>query len=348
MWTPLSEAIDAWLADPEDETLRTNVATQLVEYERLANLTEIEFNRSRTRTLTDFANTSNQIPLAFGLVTLAMIAVLTAVLFGVYRYIRQVNEAEAARQASQQKDQFLAVMSHELRTPLNAIIGFLGILKMGGNLPEKQLHMVERSRANAERLLTLIDDILDISKIESGRFEIHLEEVAPRDLIARWQTQNEVLASQKGVDFKVSIDTTLPESLCADADALTKIVTNLLSNAFKFTAEGSVNLHTYATKDSWVIEVSDTGIGIPVDKHDAIFESFRQVDGSTRRAYGGTGLGLSIVKQLTRLLNGEIVLTSEPDKGSRFAITLPIVLPHKSEENSTTMAAQMTEAVKEA
>jgi signal transduction histidine kinase len=219
---------------------------------------------------------------------------------------------------------------------------------MGGNLPEKQLHMVERSRANAERLLTLIDDILDISKIESGRFEIHLEEVAPRDLIARWQSQNEVLASQKGVDFKVSIDTTLPESLCADADVLTKIVTNLLSNAFKFTAEGSVNLHTYATKDSWVIEVSDTGIGIPVDKHDAIFESFRQVDGSTRRAYGGTGLGLSIVKQLTRLLNGEIVLTSEPGKGSRFAITLPIVLPHKSEENSTTMAAQMTEAVKEA
>jgi signal transduction histidine kinase len=336
MWMDIREDIAAWLADPSNATLRDSVSTQLIEFERLANQTEIEFNRSRTLTLTDFANTSRQIPIAFGAATLAMISVLIAVLFGVYRYIREVNAAEAARLASQQKDQFLAVMSHELRTPLNAIIGFLGILKMGGNLAEKQLHMVERSRANAERLLTLIDDVLDISKIEAGRFEINLETVAPRELLVRWQSHTEVLASEKGVEFKVDIDPTLPERLSIDSDALTKIVTNLLSNAFKFTAEGTVKLHTRATASQWIIEVRDTGIGIPADKHEQIFESFRQVDGSTRRAYGGTGLGLSIVRQLTQLLNGQITVESEPDKGSCFTVKLPLILPPIEQDDSGT------------
>ena len=340
MWTDIRVDIEAWLADPGNATLRDSVSTQLIEFERLANQTEIEFNRSRTRTLTNFANTSRQIPIAFGAATLAMISVLIAVLFGVYRYIREVNAAEAARLASQQKDQFLAVMSHELRTPLNAIIGFLGILKMGGNMAEKQLHMVERSRANAERLLTLIDDVLDISKIEAGRFEINLETIAPRDLVTRWQSQTEVLASEKGVQFKVDIDPTLPEHLRADSDALTKIVTNLLSNAFKFTAQGTVKLHTRATASQWIIEVSDTGIGIPADKHEQIFESFRQVDGSTRRAYGGTGLGLSIVKQLTLLLNGQITVESEPDKGSCFTVKLPLILPPIEQDNSVTQVRE--------
>jgi signal transduction histidine kinase len=342
MWGNISPNIGAWLANPDDEALRNQITTQLIEFERLANSTEIEFNRSRTFTLTEFANISRQIPISFGFATIAMIAMLIAVLFGVYRYVRQINEAEAARQASQQKDQFLAVMSHELRTPLNAIIGFLGILKMSGNLPEKELHMVDRSRANAERLLMLIDDILDISKIASGHFEIHMEDIAPRDLFVRWQSQTDVLASQKGIDFKVDLDPTLPERLNADSDVLSKIVTNLLSNAFKFTSDGIVNLHSYATEDSWVIEVTDTGIGIPQDKHEEIFESFRQVDGSTRRAYGGTGLGLSIVKQLTQLLNGQIVLKSELGKGSSFTVILPIVTSIRSQENSSETAVPDT------
>jgi signal transduction histidine kinase len=171
--------------------------------------------------------------------------------------------------------------------------------------------------------------------MESGRFEIHLEDVAPRDLFARWQSQNEILASQKKLTFTVDVDSSLPKRISADADVLTKIVTNLLSNAFKFTEKGSVNLRTHATKDNWIIEVHDTGIGIPADKNETVFESFRQVDGSTRRAYGGTGLGLSIVKQLAQLLNGDVVLQSELGKGSHFTVTLPLILPDESPEELT-------------
>jgi signal transduction histidine kinase len=332
MWVAIDTAIQAWLANPQDADLRNSVSTQLIEFERLANTTEIEFNRSRTFTLTEFANSSRQIPVTFGIATIALLALISAVLFGVYRYIKEVQEAEAVRQSSQFKDQFLAVMSHELRTPLNAIIGFLGIMKMSGSMSEKQLHMVDRSRANAERLLTLIDDILDISKIEAGRFEINPENVELRELFSRWKSQTEVLASQKGIDFKLTVDELLPEQIYVDADALTKIVTNLLSNAFKFTAQGSVKLEVRAAADRWKIEVSDTGIGIPADKHEQVFESFRQVDSSTRRAYGGTGLGLSIVKQLTNLLKGTIELHSEPGKGSRFTVILPLVLPEAAAE----------------
>jgi signal transduction histidine kinase len=343
LWETINGDVEAWLADPQDAELRDTVSTALIEFEREANAAEIEFNRSRTLTLTEFANASRQIPLTFGVATIALLALISAVLFGVYRYIREVQEAEAARQSSQFKDQFLAVMSHELRTPLNAIIGFLGIMKMSGSMSEKQLHMVDRSRSNAERLLTLIDDILDISKIEAGRFEINPENVELRELFARWKSQTEILAAQKGVDFKLNIDELLPQKIYVDADVLTKIVTNLLSNAFKFTAQGSVNLTVRAAADRWKIEVSDTGIGIPADKHEQIFESFRQVDSSTRRAYGGTGLGLSIVKQLTNLLKGEIEVSSEPGKGSRFTVILPLVLPEAAADVADTNANEVQE-----
>jgi signal transduction histidine kinase len=339
MWNGLSPQIEAWIADPSNRELRATVTNQVIEFERLANITEIEFNRSRTATLVNFAAASRQIPATFGIAAASLLALVLAILFGFYRYIRQVQAAEAARQSSQFKDQFLAVMSHELRTPLNAIIGFLGILKMTGGLQDRSLHMVERSQANAERLLTLIDDILDMSKIEAGRFEIHPEAIAPKELSARWKAQMEILAGQKGLKFNLRVDSTLPNHIYTDPDALTKIVTNLLSNAFKFTKEGEVNLDIAASGKEWTIRVADTGIGIPEEKQETIFESFRQVDNSTRRAYGGTGLGLSIVKQLTNLLNGQIVVQSQVGVGTTFVVTLPLVVPE-------TVANSVVEAVK--
>src|SRR5262249_32773942 len=142
-----------------------------------------------------------------------------------------------------------------------------------------------------------------------------------------WESQMDVLAKQKGVDFIVEVDKNLPERVLVDEDAITKIVTNLMSNAFKFTEKGSVSLKMSNQAGKWVIEVKDTGVGIPAHMHHPIFEAFRQVDGSSRRAYGGTGLGLSIVERLCKALNGTIRLDSTMGVGSTFTVTLPLVLP---------------------
>lgn len=324
LWNAVYPKVDTLLTNLNDECLRNEIIAQLHELELLANSTEIDYSRAQTVTLADFATTSRQIPITFASVTVTLLAVLVAVLIGLYVYIRQIQRAEAARQSSMFKDQFLAVMSHELRTPLNAIIGFLGIIKMGSGLPEKTVYMIDRVRDNAERLLTLINDILDLSKIEAQRFEIHNELVSLKNLMAIWKGQNEVLALPKGLKFSAEIDPKFPDAIYADADALTKIVVNLLSNAFKFTKKGEVSLNIRMLDSSWELRVTDTGIGIAEDKQKLIFESFRQVDSSTRRSYGGTGLGLSIVRSLTHLMKGSVILKSEPGVGTTFIVTLPI------------------------
>jgi len=198
-------------------------------------------------------------------------------------------------------------------------------MKMKGELSERNLHMVERSQINAAHLLSLINDILDISKIEAGKFELVVDAVSPRTLIQRWQAQMEILARQKGLDFQVRVDSSLPETVYIDEEAVTKIATNLLSNAFKFTEKGVVALDAKrANADEWVLVVSDSGIGIPNEAKAYIFESFRQVDGSVRRAYGGTGLGLSIVQRLCKQMGGSIQVESAVGRGSTFTVRLPL------------------------
>jgi signal transduction histidine kinase len=229
-----------------------------------------------------------------------------------------------AREASRLKDEFLAVMSHELRTPLNAIIGFQGILLMKEQLTERATHMLERAQSNAERLLALISDILDISRIESGRLQLTPVDVQIADVVESWRAQMSVLAEEKGLDFSVHVDSSMPATIWADEDALTKIVTNLLGNAFKFTQEGGVTLDLKRSNGHCIIEVSDTGIGIPTHMYEIIFERFRQVDSSSTRRYGGSGLGLAIVNNLCKAMNGTVTVQSEPDKGSTFTVTLPI------------------------
>ncbi len=234
-----------------------------------------------------------------------------------------------AREASRLKDEFLAVMSHELRTPLNAIIGFTGILTLTKNLEPNVEHKIRRIRANGERLLALINDILDISRIESGRMQLTFTPIAIRPLIETLDAQMIVLAEEKGLAFKVHIDEAVPQLIEIDQDAITKIATNLLSNAFKFTEKGEVNLNLHwQEKDSQlVIEVIDTGIGIPAHMSEIIFETFRQVDGSSTRKYGGSGLGLSIVRHLCSTMNGTVQVSSVVDGGSTFTVTLPVHVP---------------------
>jgi len=240
------------------------------------------------------------------------------------------DEAIAAKEIAQEnnrlKSEFLSTMSHELRTPLNAIEGFTGIMLggMGVDLDMKSRGMVERISTNSKRLVDLVNDFLDLSRIESGRMELVEVPFSPSDLVDKWRRQLGVLADQKNLMFSINVDPALPSRLLGDDDALSKIGQNLLSNAFKFTEQGRVTLDLKRTGNTWQIIVSDTGIGIPPHAHEYIFQEFRQVDGSSTRKYGGTGLGLAIAQKLVRLMGGTIQLDSQLGEGSTFIVTLPL------------------------
>jgi len=233
---------------------------------------------------------------------------------------------ELAQENNRLKSEFLSTMSHELRTPLNAIEGFTGIMLggMGVDLDMKAKGMVERISTNSKRLIDLVNDFLDISRIESGRMDLVDVPFSPSDLADKWRRQLGVLAEQKDLLFIINVDPALPARLLGDDDALSKIGQNLLSNAFKFTEQGRVMLDLKREGDNWQIIVRDMGIGVPSHAHDYIFDEFRQVDGSSTRRYGGTGLGLAIVQKLVRLMGGTVRLESELGEGSTFTVTLPI------------------------
>ena len=239
--------------------------------------------------------------------------------------------AEARKQAeyaTQLKSQFLATMSHELRTPLNAIIGYTEIQLAGmtGELNKEQSDYQERVLANAEHLLTLINDVLDLSKIEAGRMELLQKPFGVKEWLDDIVLQNQILAQEKHLDFEVEVDEHLPASIVGDAARLKQVVINLISNAIKFTEKGCVRIQLDQNDPiGWVITVADSGMGIPAHMHETIFEEFRQVDGSSRRQHGGTGLGLAIVRKLIMMMGGTIRLKSELGKGSAFTITLPYV-----------------------
>lgn len=246
--------------------------------------------------------------------------------------LEQVNAELAtanhlAVESTRLKSEFLSTMSHELRTPLNAINGFCGIMLegMAGEIDDEAQHMLNRIHQNGQRLLGLINDILDIAKIEAGRMDLVREGFVLTDLADRWYQQHTVLADSKGLRFSVNVDPALPGSLVGDTARLTQITTNLLSNAFKFTAEGGVRLDIKRADEQWQIVVSDTGIGIPPHALNYIFDEFRQVDGSTQRQFGGSGLGLAITRNLCRMMGGTIRVASELGKGSSFTVTLPLV-----------------------
>lgn len=241
-----------------------------------------------------------------------------------------------ADENSRLKSEFLSTMSHELRTPLNAIEGFTSILlnNMGVELAPKARGMIERVSSNSKRLLHLINDFLDLTRIESGRLQLVSLPISPNKLAERWRGQVGVLAEQKDVALLVEVDPQLPDTLYGDEDALTKITVNLLSNAFKFTQQGHVSLKLgHVDESTWSITVSDTGIGIPLHAREYIFEEFRQVDGSSKREFGGTGLGLAIVQKLSRALGGTVTLESEMGEGSTFTVVLP--LAHEPEPELT-------------
>ena len=247
---------------------------------------------------------------------------------------REVEQAKAALEekaeqlslASRYKSEFLANMSHELRTPLNSLLLLSQYLSENsdGNLSTKQVDFARTINSAGSELLELIDDILDLAKIESGTVAVNVSTVRlleMRDFVDRSFRQ---LAEKKGLVFEITIDPNLPAGIVTDAKRLQQVLRNLLSNAFKFTERGSVVLKVAPSKDGRIgFSVVDTGIGIPRDKHQLIFEAFQQADGTTSRRYGGTGLGLSISRELAQLLGGELRVESEVGMGSTFTLFLP-------------------------
>jgi len=249
------------------------------------------------------------------------------------------RQAKQLSLASRYKSEFLANMSHELRTPLNSLIILSQFLLDNdeGNLTEKQLDYVSTIHSSGNDLLKMIDEILDLAKVDAGKMDIYAEQTLIEDITADLEHAFRSMAESKGLSFAVTLEPDAPRVLTTDGYRLKQILRNLLANAVKFTSEGSIVLRvrrgaapeggTGEGEPSVVFDVEDTGIGIPPDKRDVIFEAFRQADGTTSRKFGGTGLGLTISRELAGLLGGRIELESEPGVGSRFSLLLPVRYP---------------------
>ncbi|MGE8233173.1 MAG: response regulator, partial [Stenotrophomonas sp.] len=262
-------------------------------------------------------------------------------------------KAQELARASQYKTDFLANMSHELRTPLNSLLILSKELaeNESGHLDAEEVEAAAVIHDSGSNLLRLINDILDLSKIEAGKMDVYREEVKV-DAITREVTRHfRHMAMENRLEFAIEVDPSMPEALVTDRSKLQQVLNNLLGNAFKFTREGSVTLHmamadnavltrigAAADEQHVALSVRDTGIGIPEERLDSIFEAFEQVDSSTSRHYGGSGLGLAIARRLAQLLGGQLVVDSEQDKGSSFSLVLPLLSAGLSSAVAATQA----------
>lgn len=254
-------------------------------------------------------------------------------------------KAEQLEVSSKYKSEFLANMSHELRTPLNSLLILSKDLtdNKNGNLDEEQIESASIINKCGNDLLELINEILDLSKVEAGKMNLNISDIGIKDIAENINRNFKKVAEEKGIGWEVEIDETIPKTFRSDQQRLEQIIKNLVSNAIKFTEEGKVSvLFNRKGEDQLSICVEDTGIGIPEDKLDAIFEAFQQADGSTSRKFGGTGLGLSISRELTKLLGGTIIVESEYEKGSAFTLTIPL----SPEENDNTPKPEKVVAAK--
>jgi len=239
------------------------------------------------------------------------------------RELQSLNER--LQQASKAKSEFLANMSHELRTPMNAILGFVEMLldDIYGEIPPQFKEPLTDIQVNGKHLLNLINDVLDLSKIEAGRMELALSEYSVQDIVDTLKASLHSLSREKGLEFVAVAQGDIPLA-CGDGKRITQCLTNLAGNALKFTREGRVEVRVERQGDMLLYRVTDTGIGIPKDQIENVFAEFRQVDATITREFGGTGLGLSITKKFVEMHGGRIWVESEPGKGSTFFFEIPL------------------------
>lgn len=235
------------------------------------------------------------------------------------------RKAEDLQKASRYKSEFLANMSHELRTPLNSMLILSKLLadNPDGNLDAEQVESARIMHDSGQSLLTLINDILDLSKVEAGKMALVFEDVNLEGCLSALYSRFQPLAGERGLRFEHRLAPGLPTTLYTDGARLSQVLSNLLSNAFKFTHDGGIELSAEPDPKGVLFKVRDTGIGIPADRLSLVFQAFEQADSGTSRRYGGTGLGLSIVRGMTALLGGEVRVQSQEGKGSEFSILIP-------------------------
>jgi signal transduction histidine kinase/HAMP domain-containing protein len=318
--TELDGEFSASKAGQQTSGARTVLATPLLR--ESVPIGVINIRRTEVRPFTD-----KQTALLKTFADQAVIAIENVRLF---QEIQEKNEQLEA--ANRHKSQFLANVSHELRTPLNSIIGFTRIVlrRVGTQIPDLQKDNLQKVLVSSEHLLSLINELLDLAKIESGRMEVYAETFQLNDVVRMATSTVEPMLKDGRVRLVTEIAPDIPP-LKTDRDKLKQAVLNLLSNAAKFTERGEIKVAAWQENGNVKLTVSDTGIGMKKEALDYIFEEFRQADMSSTRKYGGTGLGLAIVRRFINLMGGEISVESEVGKGSKFTITLPIALKVKSE-----------------
>lgn len=242
------------------------------------------------------------------------------------RNLEVQSKAKELELSTKYKSEFLANMSHELRTPLNSILLLSRLLSENHNnsLSKEQVEYANVIQNSGNGLLTLINEILDLSKIEAGKMELDFIVFSIQELINELKSLFDIIAKDRNINFNIHVENNTAEKVETDRLRLEQILRNLISNALKFTKRGFVTLNVKSDSSTISFSVKDTGIGIPYEKQQTIFEAFQQADGSTRREFGGTGLGLSISRELAKLLGGEISISSEEGKGSEFTLILPL------------------------
>jgi signal transduction histidine kinase len=235
------------------------------------------------------------------------------------------DKSRQLAEASQHKSQFLANMSHELRTPLNAILGYTELIRESvyGEPPDKMRDVLKRIESNGKHLLGLINDVLDLSKIEAGQLTLALADYSLKDVVHGVFSAVEPLAAEKNIAFKVEVAKDLPAGR-GDERRITQVLLNLVGNAIKFTDQGEVTIRAAAVDGSYSLSVSDTGPGISEADQAKLFQEFQQADNSITRKKGGTGLGLAISKRIVEMQGGRIWVDSRPGRGSTFFVSLPV------------------------